>query len=76
MDLTEAEDIKKRWKNRQKNCTHCNGLQWLRDSVTPETYVILRATWFVTQEGKGKSLIEQEPTPTPGRGCGESLSPP
>ena len=21
MDLTEAEDIKKRWKNRQKNCT-------------------------------------------------------
>ena len=21
MDLTEAEDIKKRWKNTQKNCT-------------------------------------------------------
>ena len=22
MDLTEAEDIKKRWKNKQKNCTN------------------------------------------------------
>ena len=49
MDLTETEDIKKRWQNTQKNCTKKVLMTWTTTMVWSLTYS--QTSWSVKSSG-------------------------
>ena len=49
MDLTEAEDTKKRWQNTQKNCTKKVLMTWTTTMVWSLTYS--QTSWSVKSSG-------------------------